>query len=121
VLTLYIVYIRFQVCKYPDKTKRRKNRLSLIKNVGSQIAILQQRTMDGDEDRYPLPRSNRRVDSNVGWMANRSNGSGQLGAIKRSSFALRDRDGGAKKVKADIALPPQLSKLSVDTMQGSDY
>lgn len=77
--------------------------------------------MDGDEDRYPLPRSNRRVDSNVGWMANRSNGSGQLGAIKRSSFALRDRDGGAKKVKADIALPPQLSKLSVDTMQGSDY
>jgi hypothetical protein len=86
----------------------------LIENVNSQTAILQQQAMDDDGEGYPQPRNNHQAASNTGRMANRSNGSGQLGATKRSSFAFNDRNGVTKKVKSDTGLLTKLSKPSVD-------
>jgi hypothetical protein len=120
VLTMCIICIYCQVCKYPDKTRHRKNRLSSIEHVSSQTAILQHQAMDDDGDGYPRRQNNHQVASNTDWMANRSNGSEQLGATKRSSFAFNDRDGGTKKMKPDIGLPTKLSKSFVTVcMDGS--
>jgi hypothetical protein len=47
--TIYQV-VCFQVCKYPDKTERRKLKLSSKEYVSSQISILEQQDDDDDDD-----------------------------------------------------------------------
>jgi hypothetical protein len=102
-----------QVCKYPDKTKRRKDRLSSKEAASLQVANLWQGGHHDDDklrDKYQLA-------SSSGRMANWAGGSGQLRATKRSSVVFQDRDGGAKKARADIALPPRISEHLIDFMR----
>lgn len=63
------------------------------------------------EDGYPQSRYNPQAPPSAGWMANRASGSAQLGATKRPSLASHDRDGSAKKFKADVALPPKMGEF----------
>ncbi|KAF7987033.1 hypothetical protein HWV62_149 [Athelia sp. TMB] len=98
------------VCKYPEKTNRLKDKLSTLEFVSSQTEQLHRGVQNEDEDGYPNPRFQQSV-ANPGWMARRASGKGQLGATKRGVGFL-DSHGGAsvKKPRTDISLAPKLSQ-----------
>ncbi|KAF7980651.1 hypothetical protein HWV62_37470 [Athelia sp. TMB] len=98
------------VCKYPEKTNRLKDKLSTLEFVSSQTEQLHRGVQNEDEDGYPNPRFQQSV-ANPGWMARRASGKGQLGATKRGVGFL-DSHGGAsvKKPRTDISLAPKLGQ-----------
>lgn len=79
--------------------------------VGTQTAHLQRGIEDEDDDGYPNPRFKQPV-SNPSWMANRTTGTGQLGATKRS-VGFQDGGAAAKKPRTDLALPARLGEKTI--------
>ena len=100
----------YQVCKYPEKTKRLKDKLSTLEFVSSQTEQLHRGVQNEDEDGYPNPRFQQSV-ANPGWMTRRASGKGQLGATKRG-VGFSDSHGGTsvKKPRTDISLAPKLGQ-----------
>jgi hypothetical protein len=118
-----------QICKYPDKTKRRKLKLSSDEHVGSQTATLEENVSDEDDDdvwsRAPIPDVDIPAHATGGWMTSYRQGDANraLNAMPGSS-GIHTRPGtkrsgsapngdNAKRSKVAQALPPALGKLSI--------
>jgi hypothetical protein len=129
-----------QICKYPDKTRRRKLKLSSDEHVGSQKATLEENVSDEDDEdvwsRARIPDVDISAHATGGWMtsyrqgdANRATVHSALNAMPGSS-GIHARPGtersgsapngdNAKRSKVAQALPPALGKLSIITQSRS--
>ncbi|KII90932.1 hypothetical protein PLICRDRAFT_174284 [Plicaturopsis crispa FD-325 SS-3] len=92
------------LCKYPDKTRRRKNKLSTEEYVGTQVAVLQRNARcDDDDDGYPVAgpsnawRNTLREGDDMRPVAR-----GSLGATKRAYYDAAPPAVPVKKTRYDV-------------------